>query len=142
MMKPHSFSQSENGVTRHMRDQTGRHNYHVFQDDEIVNNYNIKHLNRLVHGPNISALNIRTSTTCSTLHHCSKGVNHARTPECFGQALHQNYCPCWEYSETHGWYRCGQQQMVMSVGCKKHRDDEMRKVLEKIRKGYLVYGWS
>ncbi|KAJ6276813.1 hypothetical protein J3E71DRAFT_186808 [Bipolaris maydis] len=109
----------------------------------------MKELNRLVHGPNIHALNwttavtnVRTGASTTVRHHCSQGVNHARTAECYGDLMHQSYCPCWEYSESNGWYRCGLQQMVMSTACKKHRDDEMRKVFDKLRKGYSVYGWE
>ncbi|KNG51957.1 hypothetical protein TW65_00972 [Stemphylium lycopersici] len=76
------------------------------------------------------------------VHHCSQGGNHARANECVTRDSHQNYCPCWEYDETNGWYRCGQQHLVMSVGCTKHRDDEMRKVFDKIRKQYPTYGWE
>ncbi|EUC42247.1 hypothetical protein COCMIDRAFT_104063 [Bipolaris oryzae ATCC 44560] len=115
-------SELGNGVSQ-MLDQTGKHTYHIFEANELLSSYSIKDLNRLVHGPNIHALNwtpavtnVRTGTSTTVRHHCSQGSD--------------------------GWYRCGLQQMVMSTGCKKHRDDEMRKVFDKIRKGYPVYGWE
>ncbi|EUC31352.1 hypothetical protein COCCADRAFT_38545 [Bipolaris zeicola 26-R-13] len=147
-MEGQQISRLENTVSQ-MVDQTGKHTYHIFEANELLNSYSMKDLNRLVHGPNIHALNwttavinIRTGASTTVRHHCSQGVNHARTAECYGDLMHQSYCPCWEYSESHGWYRCGLQQMVMSTACKKHWDDEMRKVFDKLRKGYPVYGWE
>lgn len=127
-----------------MSDQTGKHVYHVFEDDEILDHQAIKKLDRLVHGPNVDAAdwgpnvtNIRKGTTTDVIHHCS---DHARTASCFGQGFHQNYCPCWEYVEGAGWVRCGMVSKIMSVGCSRHREDEMRKVYDKLRKGHMVCG--
>ncbi|EDU47483.1 predicted protein [Pyrenophora tritici-repentis Pt-1C-BFP] len=108
--------------TKHrMRDQTGTHVYHIFEDDEIIDGQNIKKFDRLVHGPNVDAddwgpnvTNIRKGTTTKVLHHCD--------------------------SHNIGWVRCGMEIKVMSVGCSRHQNDEMKRVYDKLRRKIPVYG--
>jgi hypothetical protein len=130
-----------------MTNQTEKHVYHVFDPDERIDAMDVKQLNILVHGPNITAenfssntFNIRKGTKTETLHHCGGPTGHPKTLACFGRDLHQNFCPCWIHKEDVGWYRCGVVTEVTSPGCTKHKNDEMTKVFDKIKKKYPVYG--
>jgi hypothetical protein len=130
-----------------MTDQTGKHIYHVFDPDERIDILDVKQLNALVHGPNITAENfsantidIRKGTKTDRPHHCGGPTGHAKELSCFGSDLHQTFCPCWEYKEDKGWYRCGRILEITSPGCTKHKGDEMTKVFDKIKKRHPVYG--
>jgi hypothetical protein len=119
-----------------MTDQTGRHVYHVFADDECLNNYKFIPFMRLLHSTNIDAFdwsvkvkNIREGTLHRVVHHCSHDEVHSRTPACYGEDLHDNYYICWE-PKGQDWVRCGEDTKVKSVSCNKHQNDEMRKVLD------------
>ncbi|KAG9383124.1 hypothetical protein A1F94_007045 [Pyrenophora tritici-repentis] len=112
-----------------MRDQTGTHVYHIFEDDEIIDGQNIKKFDRLVHGPNVDADDWGPNVT-----------NIQQLVALVKAYIRNTVLAGTIYIKNIGWVRCGMEIKVMSVGCSRHQNDEMKRVYDKLRRKIPVYG--